>query len=64
MEAAVLKSLFVPFPGFREVRLIEARPGIAFAEFEGELQAGAALAGLQGLKVDDEHTMAITYAKR
>ena len=64
IEASVLKALFVQFPGFREVRLIEARPGIAFVEFENEMQAGVALAGLQSFKVDEDHTMIITYAKR
>ena len=64
IEASVLKALFVQFPGFREVRLIEARPGIAFVEFENEMQAGVALAGLQSFKVDEDHTMVITYAKR
>ena len=64
IEAAVLNALFTQFPGFREVRLIEARPGIAFVEYESEPQAGAALAGLQAFKVDEDHTMQITYAKR
>ena len=64
IEASVLKALFVQFPGFREVRLIEARPGIAFVEFDNEMQAGVALAGLQSFKVDEDHTMVITYAKR
>ncbi len=64
VEAGVLKALFTQFPGFREVRLIEARPGISFVEFDNEMQAGAALAGLQAFKVDDAHTMQITYAKR
>jgi len=64
IEASVLKAVFVQFPGFREVRLIEARPGIAFVEFDNEMQAGVALAGLQSFKVDEDHTMVITYAKR
>ncbi len=64
VEASVLKALFVQFPGFREVRLIEARPGIAFVEFDSEPQAAAALAGLQGFKVDEDHAMALSYAKR
>lgn len=29
---AMLAMLFQQFPGFREVRMVEARPGIAFVE--------------------------------
>jgi U2 small nuclear ribonucleoprotein B'' len=29
---AMLGMLFQQFPGFREVRMVEARPGIAFVE--------------------------------
>lgn len=64
VEATMLKALFTQFPGFREVRLIEARPGIAFVEFDNEVQAGTALAGLQAFKVDEDHAMQISYAKR
>ena len=60
---SVLNALFSQFPGFREVRLIEARPGIAFVEYEDEALAGTALAGLQGFKVEDE-AMIVSYAAR
>ncbi|KIY99925.1 U1 small nuclear ribonucleoprotein A [Monoraphidium neglectum] len=60
---AMLGMLFQQFPGFREVRLVDARPGIAFVEFENELQSGVALSGLQGFKVTPTNAMAITFAK-
>jgi len=63
-DAALLKSLFAQFPGFREVRTVEARPGIAFVEYEGEAAAGVALAGLQALAIDEDHRLTISYAKR
>lgn len=46
-----------------ETRLVPAKPGIAFVEYEDESQATAAMAGLQNFKLDDEHFMAIAYAK-
>ena len=51
---AVLNALFSQFAGFREVRLIEARPGIAFVEYEDEGLAAGALHGLQGFKMEEE----------
>ena len=61
--AAMLALLFKQFPGYREARTVEARPGIAFVEFESAPQAGVALAGLQGFKVTPTHAMALSYAR-
>jgi U2 small nuclear ribonucleoprotein B'' len=60
--AAMLTLLFKQFPGFSEVRMVEARPGIAFVEFESELHAGTALSGLNGFKISPTHSLHITYA--
>ena len=60
----MLRPLFSQFPGFQEVRMVEARPGIAFVEFDHERRAGAALAGLQNFKITPENAMKIAYAKR
>ncbi|GBF94622.1 U2 small nuclear ribonucleoprotein B [Raphidocelis subcapitata] len=60
---AMLGMLFQQFPGFREVRMIEGRPGIAFVEFENEMQSGVAMSGLQGFKVTPTNAMAISFAK-
>lgn len=56
--------LFIQFAGFREVRMIEAKPGIAFVEYENEMQSTVAMQQLQGFKVSDENQMSITYAKK
>ncbi len=44
--------------------MVEAKPGIAFVEFESELQAGVALSGLGGFKITPTHSMTVTYAKQ
>lgn len=40
-----------------------AKPGIAFIEFETEMQATVAMTGLQGFKVTPQNSMTITYSK-
>mmetsp|Transcript_28517 Transcript_28517/g.93181 ORF Transcript_28517/g.93181 Transcript_28517/m.93181 type:complete len:242 (-) Transcript_28517:75-800(-) len=60
----MLSMLFRQFPGFKEVRLVAAKPGIAFVEFENEMQAGVALQGLNGFKITQDNAMTITYAKQ
>ena len=52
------------FPGFKEVRMVEARPGIAFVEFDSDMQSGQAMAGLQNFKINPTNAMLITYAKQ
>lgn len=49
----MLEVLFNQYPGFREVRMIEAKPGIAFVEFEDDVQSSVAMQALhaQGAKV-------------
>jgi hypothetical protein len=57
-----------PLPARRhrlaQVRMVEARPGIAFVEFENEMQASVAMSGLQGFKITPTNAMAISYAKQ
>eukprot|EP00967_Tisochrysis_lutea_P046807 scaffold56965_cov25-Tisochrysis_lutea.AAC.1 len=60
----MLSMLFQQFPGFKEVRLVPGKSGLAFVEFESELQAGVAMNGLQGFKITPTNLMKITYAKR
>ncbi|KAK3267076.1 hypothetical protein CYMTET_24343 [Cymbomonas tetramitiformis] len=40
----MLAKLFQQFPGYQEVRMVEAKPGIAFVEFESDMQASVAMA--------------------
>ncbi|MEW5302248.1 MAG: hypothetical protein WDW36_005050 [Sanguina aurantia] len=61
---AMLSMLFQQFPGFREVRMVEAKPGIAFVEFDNDMQASVSMSGLQGFKITPTNAMAISYAKQ
>lgn len=63
-DERMLSMLFQQFPGFREVRMVEARPGIAFVEFENDNQAGVAMEGLQGFKILPTNAMNVSYAKQ
>ncbi len=44
--------------------MVEARPGIAFVEFDNDMQASVAMQGLQNFKVTPTNPMNITYAKQ
>lgn len=59
----MLQLLFGQYPGFVEVRMLEARPGIAFVEFENENSSSASINGLQGFAVAAGHNLKISYAK-
>uniref|UniRef100_A0A6N2LYI8 RRM domain-containing protein n=1 Tax=Salix viminalis TaxID=40686 RepID=A0A6N2LYI8_SALVM len=60
----MLQVLFQQYPGFKEVRMIEAKPGIAFVEFEDDVQSSMAMQALQGFKITPQNPMAVTYAKK
>lgn len=60
----MLQVLFCQYPGFKEVRMVEAKPGIAFIEYENEMQSTYAMQGLQSFKISPENPMLITYAKK
>lgn len=62
--AEMLSMLFKQFPGYGEVRLVEGRPGIAFVEFENDMQAGVALQGLQNFGITPQNNIQISYAKQ
>lgn len=62
--SSMLSMLFQQFPGFVETRMIEAKPGIAFVEFESSAKSAVALGGLQGFKINPTHSMTLTYAKK
>jgi hypothetical protein len=47
-----------------QVRMVEAKPGLAFVEFESDTQSSVAMAGLQGFKVTPTNAMAITFANK
>ncbi|KAF3436464.1 hypothetical protein FNV43_RR23556 [Rhamnella rubrinervis] len=60
----MLQMLFCQYPGFKEVRMVETKPGIAFVEFGDEMQSTVAMQGLQGFKMTQQNSMLITYAKK
>ncbi|KAJ7972977.1 U1 small nuclear ribonucleoprotein A-like [Quillaja saponaria] len=60
----MLQMLFLQYPGFKEVRMVETKPGIAFVEYENEIQSTAAMQALQGFKITPQNPMVITYAKK
>lgn len=60
----MLQMLFCQFAGFKEVRMVETKPGIAFVEYGDEMQSTVAMQGLQGFKITQQNLMSITYAKK
>ncbi|WJX85090.1 hypothetical protein P8452_67594 [Trifolium repens] len=60
----MLQMLFLQYPGFKEVRMVEAKPGIAFVEYGDEMQSTVAMQALQGFKITPQNPMLITYAKK
>jgi len=60
----MLSMLFQQFPGYKEVRMVHGKSGIAFVEFESETEAGVAMNGLQHFKITPTHLMVINYAKK
>eukprot|EP00878_Enallax_costatus_P001633 GHUV01001785.1.p1 GENE.GHUV01001785.1~~GHUV01001785.1.p1 ORF type:complete len:219 (+),score=52.96 GHUV01001785.1:228-884(+) len=60
----MLTMLFQQYPGFMEVRMVEARPGIAFIEFDSDLSSTTAMSGLQNFKITPDKAMQLSYAKQ
>ena len=60
----VLTMLFQPYMGFQEVRMVPGKKGLAFIEFQDQLQAGMALQQLNGFKLSATDTLHLTYAKQ
>ena len=60
----MLSMLFQQFPGYKEVRLVPGKSGIAFVEFEGEAQSSVAMTALQNFKITPQNLMKVSFAKR
>jgi len=60
----MLQMLFQQFPGFKEVRMVQGKQGIAFVEFENEVEGSIAMNGLQHFKIIPTHLMVISFAKK
>ncbi|KAH3756585.1 U1 small nuclear ribonucleoprotein A [Pelomyxa schiedti] len=64
VNESMLTMVFQQFPGYKEIRLVPTKEGIAFVEFENEMLAGVAMQALNGFKITHDHAMAISFAKR
>eukprot|EP00937_MAST-01D_sp_MAST-1D-sp2_P003896 g3896.t1 len=63
VTAEMLQALFRQYHGFREVRLAGGK-GVAFVEYENDVQAGVAVEGLDGFKLTPTDLMSVAFAKK
>nr|AAL85989.1 putative spliceosomal protein (U2B) [Arabidopsis thaliana] len=63
-NSMMLQLLFEQYPGFKEIRMIEAKPGIAFVEYEDDVQSSMAMQALQGFKITPRNPMVVSFAKK
>eukprot|EP00630_Chrysocystis_fragilis_P004736 CAMPEP_0197387884 /NCGR_PEP_ID=MMETSP1165-20131217/768_1 /TAXON_ID=284809 /ORGANISM="Chrysocystis fragilis, Strain CCMP3189" /LENGTH=227 /DNA_ID=CAMNT_0042913217 /DNA_START=11 /DNA_END=694 /DNA_ORIENTATION=+ len=61
---AMLAMLFQQYTGFKEVRMVPGKKGIAFVEFADDVQASLALAALNNFKLTPDQTLNLSFAKR
>jgi hypothetical protein len=62
-EVDALAVIFSRFEGFREIRLVPGRRGIAFVEYEAEQGAISAKESTSGMKLGDS-TIKVTYQRQ
>lgn len=60
----MLAILFQQYAGYKEARLVNGKPGIAFVEFESKEQAASAKESLQNFKITPTNHMKITFARQ
>ena len=60
---AHLIPLFQQCAGFREVRIVPGNRGLAFVEFENEIQSGIALRTLNGFQLTGSYGLNLTYSQ-
>lgn len=63
-EVDALTSIFGRFEGFREVRLVPGRRGIAFVEYDGEAGAISAKENTAGMTLGEGQVMKVTYQRQ
>ncbi|KAF8927842.1 hypothetical protein BGZ58_010077 [Dissophora ornata] len=59
-----LVSLFQQYPGFKEVRTVPGKSGIAFVEYDNEYYSAAAKTALADYQIAPEHKMKVTFARK
>lgn len=62
-DADALATIFSRFDGFREIRFVPGRRGIAFVEYAAEQGAIAARENTSGMKLE-EHSLKVTYQRQ
>nr|AAT09091.1 small nuclear ribonucleoprotein [Bigelowiella natans] len=60
----MLETLFKQYDGFKEVRLVDGKPDIAFIEFNDAQESALAKEGLQNFKITSQNAMKLTFAKQ
>lgn len=63
-DIEALTAIFGRFEGFREVRLVPGRRGIAFVEYEGEAGAIGAKENTAGMALGEGQVMKVTYQRQ
>eukprot|EP00462_Mataza_sp_D1_P020757 CAMPEP_0175139408 /NCGR_PEP_ID=MMETSP0087-20121206/10883_1 /TAXON_ID=136419 /ORGANISM="Unknown Unknown, Strain D1" /LENGTH=228 /DNA_ID=CAMNT_0016422409 /DNA_START=41 /DNA_END=727 /DNA_ORIENTATION=+ len=63
-ETMMLAVLFQQYTGYKEARLIDGKPGIAFVEFSDSYQATTAKDSLQGFLITPTRSMKISFARQ
>jgi RNA recognition motif-containing protein len=58
-----LAAVFKRFPGFKDLRLVPGRAGIAFAEYEDENGAITAKESMAGVTLGDK-TIRVTFQRK
>jgi U2 small nuclear ribonucleoprotein B'' len=56
--------LFRPYAGFMEVRMVPGKKGIAFIEFQDQIQAGIVLQQLNGFNLSETEKLYLTYGNQ
>lgn len=59
----ILRNVFGKYKGFQEVRLSSSK-GVAFVEYDSEINAGGALLGLNNFHLSDNCVLQISFAKK
>lgn len=60
----MLSMLFQQYHGFKEARLVNGKPGIAFVEFDDAQVAVVAKQALHNFKITPTNNMKVTYARQ
>ncbi|KAL2761229.1 hypothetical protein ACRALDRAFT_1053357 [Sodiomyces alcalophilus JCM 7366] len=63
-DVEAVTKIFGRFDGFREVRLVPGRRGIAFVEYAGEQGAITAKENTAGMVLGDTNTIKVTYQRQ